>query len=146
MTFTALVMLVCGVHATPELPYQILGTANARAVPPELVLAVVHTESRCDANAHGSSDDRGLMQIIPRWHQNRMSKLNAEDLYEPMGNLRVGIDYLVTLGVHYEPLQALAHYNGGNHPSARSYQYANTVLKKYYEYKDKTNESHKATK
>ncbi len=33
---------------------------------PELIQAIVEKESNYNPNAHGSSDDTGLMQIIPK--------------------------------------------------------------------------------
>ena len=34
---------------------------------PELIQAIVEKESNYNPNAHGSSDDTGLMQVIPKW-------------------------------------------------------------------------------
>ena len=128
MTWLELVALTCASAFTPELPEQISEVAEDYAVERTLVLAVVWKESRCDPQALGPDSDTGLMQVIPRWHGDRMERLGVTSLYDPEQNLRTGTDYLVSLGVRTDPRKALAKYNGGGRPPASSWRYADSVL------------------
>lgn len=67
------------------------------AVPVSLVLAVISMESSFDKDLVGFSDDTGLMQIIPKYHRERIDKYRYNekvDLYDPRLNIMVGMDYL----------------------------------------------------
>ena len=85
----------------------------ARAdLPPELVLAVIDTESNFDRFAVSSAGARGLMQVMPFW----LAELNAPDanLFDIQTNLRMGCTilryYMDMENDQYSP--ALARYNG----------------------------------
>lgn len=79
-----------------------------------LVLALIERETgyqNVDPNGCGST---GYMQIIPKWHEDRMEKFGVTDLLEPKGNITVGIDYLTELlGKYQEVNLALMAYNMG---------------------------------
>lgn len=61
----------------------------------ELVLGIIYAESRFTPDIVDSSGSYyGLMQIGPRWHQDRMGRLGVEDLLDPYSNILVGVDYL----------------------------------------------------
>ena len=124
----ALVFKVCAANATPELAEAILDVGNRYEVSPHLILAMVWTESRCDPTAKGRDGDTGLMQVIPKWHKERMARLGVTDLSDPLQNLTVGVDYLVDLGAHGITRDALAAYNGGPRRPPASYKYADKVL------------------
>lgn len=102
-------------------------------VSPALVLAIVETESIYYWEAQ-NGEHYGLMQINPKWQQERMAELGIEDLAaNPYDNLRVGIDYIQDLLYEYKnEYIALNVYNSGgtNHdiPSG----YALTVMEKKY--------------
>jgi len=135
MKWINLVATVCGTtFGTPELAENIEMISESNGVEKTLILSVVHHESRCDPNALGESDDRGLMQVIPRWHWHRMQRLEARDLYNPIQNLKVGIDFLNSLEVQQDPVRALAFYNGGYNPPQWSYNYARKVHTSKLEY------------
>lgn len=81
---------------------------------PWVIQAQVQVESNWNPNALGSSDDRGLMQIIPKWNQDRMDRLGVTDLYSPYDNLRVGIDLMNEYYQKYGNYElALMAYNMG---------------------------------
>lgn len=82
---------------------------------PAIITAMIWKESEFDANAVGDNGNSlGLMQVQPRWHSERMEKLNATDLLDPYQNIRVGIDYLVELYSINDDIQwVLMAYNGG---------------------------------
>lgn len=79
-----------------------------------LVLALIERETgykNVDPNGCGST---GYMQIIPKWHEDRMEKFGVTDLLEPKGNISVGIDYLTELLKKYHEVNlALMAYNMG---------------------------------
>lgn len=82
------------------------------ALPPELVLAVIHTESNFDRFAISRSGARGLMQIMPFW-LDEIGR-NEDNLFTVETNLRFGC----TILRHYLDKEsgdigrALARYNG----------------------------------
>jgi soluble lytic murein transglycosylase-like protein len=135
MNWLELVATVCGATlGTPQLARNIDTVATEYKVDRTLILSVVWGESRCKPEAHGKSDDRGLMQVIPKWHGRRMARLGVTNLFDPLQNLRTGTDFLSALGVTEDPVHALATYNGGFTPPSRSYSYANSVLLRKKEY------------
>lgn len=81
-------------------------------LPPELVLAVIHTESTFDPEAISSAGALGLMQIMPFW------KLIIGEKTDDLMNLHTNIRYGVTILQHYlekengNLTRALARYNG----------------------------------
>lgn len=68
---------------------------------PEFLMAIIETESggRSDAIGGGCV---GLMQISPRWHRDRMKRLDVTDLFDERSNILVGADYLAELFEKYE--------------------------------------------
>lgn len=79
---------------------------------PELLQAVAWKESRCRADAM-NGDCTGLMQIAPKWHQERMERLGVTNLMNPWENMLTSADYLAELAERYEDVAvALMVYNG----------------------------------
>ena len=65
-----------------------------------LVLAVISVESGFKSNLTGLNDDTGLMQIIPKYHRDRIESYIYDenvDLYDSRLNVMVGMDYLSEL-------------------------------------------------
>ena len=137
MTWTELVVSVCGTFMTPNLDEHILDIAEYNNVDKEIVLSVVYQESRCQADAVGSVGELGMMQIFPRWHMDRIERLELEvgDLKDPYSNLLVGVDLLAELDADTNPYKALAMYNGGYSPPESSHKYAQTVMWRANKYK-----------
>ena len=77
------------------------------------------------------------MQIIPRWHQDRIEDLGVSNLLDPLDNMRVGASLLSYLGVNNNPTDALVVYNGGYARPLVSYTYANKVLDRKAEYDER---------
>lgn len=78
-----------------ELQRAIFDICEKRNVSFELVMAVIRNESRFKADAvgdHGNSV--GLMQIQERWHSGLMEELGVSSLYDPIGNVEVGVALL----------------------------------------------------
>ena len=130
MSWVKLVLLVCGLNASSDLHAQIDTVAKEFDIERTLILSVVKRESQCSQTALGSSNDRGLMQVVPKWHHDRMAKLGVTDLFDPLQNLRVGTHFLASLGAADKPRDALVYYNGGYRKPQSSYKYAQEVLEK----------------
>lgn len=104
-------------------------------VTPELIQSVIMSESSYDPNAK-NGDYVGLMQVGQRWHRERASNLGVEDLYDPYGNILVGVDYLDELiaSTNGDCALALMIYNMGYKKAYQLYSsghissYASTIL------------------
>lgn len=68
---------------------------------PELVQAIIWTESRYDVDAKNGSCI-GLAQINKSCHEDRMERLGVTDLTNPYDNILVCADYLAELYREYE--------------------------------------------
>ena len=80
-------------------------------MPPELVAAVVNTESKFVPTARSGAGAVGLMQLVPRtgrW-------LGARDLTNPSQNIMAGAKYLKYLTDRFngDQQKAIAAYNAG---------------------------------
>lgn len=81
---------------------------------PELVFAIIERESSGNPNAV-NGDCYGLMQVSEYWHRDRMERLGVESLFDPRGNILVGVDYLMELTNRYGDLDmVLMTYNGSS--------------------------------
>jgi len=98
------------------------------SVDPLLILAVMAVESRYNPVAESSMGAMGLMQVIPRYHPEKLLEHGGEDaLLDPEVNIRVGAEILREyLGRFGETEAALQKYAGAfDEPTA---QYAGKVL------------------
>jgi len=95
---------------------------------PLLVLAVISVESRFNPIAESVMGAKGLMQIIPKYHQAKVSALGAEDaLWDPENNIEAGTRILQEYVYRTGTLEAgLQFYNGANSDSRA--QYAQRVM------------------
>lgn len=104
-------------------------------VTPELIQSVIMSESSYNPNAR-NGNHVGLMQVSQRWHRERASNLGVEDLYDPYGNILVGVDYLDELidSTNGDRALALMIYNMGAQKAYQLYSnghissYASTIL------------------
>lgn len=103
-------------------------SGREHAVDPLLILAVMAVESRYNPVAESSMGAKGLMQIIPRFHQEKLLAHGGEyALLDPEVNIQVGAqilrEYMRRSGITETALQM---YNGAlDEPTAR---YAGKVL------------------
>lgn len=105
-------------------------------IDPALVIAMIEKESNFTASAIGDGGNSlGLMQIQPRWNQDRMDILGCQDLLDPFQNVAVGIDLLAELFDKGNSVEwVLMAYNGGQSYANRKISngeistYAQTVL------------------
>lgn len=111
-----------------------------------LVLAMAETESSMDytgsnietaEKAHNKkSDCRGILQVNPKWHKDRMERLGCTDLFDARQCALVAVDYLAELFEEYEsPDLTLMIYNGDSramdyYEKGKMTKYASTILKR----------------
>lgn len=100
-----------------EYVYEYSETYN---VDPNLVFAVIKTESNFDPNAESHAGALGLMQIMPEtfeWlqtYKNGEASMGSEYLYEPQVNIEYGCIFLEFLLDKYSDEEsAVAAYNAG---------------------------------
>ena len=86
---------------------------NQNDVDYPLVLAMIGVESSYKWDAVSECHAVGYMQIVEKWHTDRMDRLNVSDLENPYSNVMVGIDYMAELLEEYPVEVALGIYNMG---------------------------------
>jgi soluble lytic murein transglycosylase-like protein len=89
----------------------IYSEARKNNLPPELVAAVVHTESKFNPTARSHAGAIGLMQLVPRtgrW-------MGAKNLTDPVQNITAGAKYLKYLSDQFngDQQKTVAAYNAG---------------------------------
>lgn len=81
-------------------------------ISPELLTSLAYQESRYSPDVKGGKCI-GLMQVNPKWNNERMERLEVSDLYDPYGNMIVAADYLAKLIKKYQDVApALMEYHG----------------------------------
>lgn len=119
-----------------ELQDYIFELCEEHNIEPALVIAMIEKESNYNASAIGDKGNSlGLMQIQPRWNQDRMDILDCQNLLDPFQNVTVGIDLLDELFSKGNSVEwVLMAYNGGQSYANRKISngevstYAKTVL------------------
>jgi soluble lytic murein transglycosylase len=97
----------------------IVREAKMHGIDPNLVLAVIHIESRGNTFALSPVGAMGMMQIMPPTGEELAAKLDipwrgAQTLFDPQVNVRMGVAYLKQLESRYGSMKtALAAYNWG---------------------------------
>jgi hypothetical protein len=111
-------------------------------IEPSLIKSVIEHESSYKTHAKNVSCT-GLMQISIRWHKARASRLGVDDLYDPYGNILLGVDYISELKNTYKDIRLVLMLYNMNHKDAIRYfsegtisKYATSVLKKAEDYKN----------
>lgn len=86
---------------------------------PEVIQSLGWWESRFDPEAENGGCI-GIMQIMPKWHQDRMDRLGVTDLRDTRQNMTVAVDYLSELVRDEEDMEeALMRYHGESHIKER---------------------------
>ncbi|WP_374245628.1 lytic transglycosylase domain-containing protein [Zoogloea sp.] len=102
-------------------------TGRSVGVDPLLLVAVMAIESRFNPFAESPMGAQGLMQVIPKWHPDKVDvKTDKGAMFDPDTNIRVGAlvlkEYIQSTG---SVERALQQYNGSSDPTA---PYANKVM------------------
>ena len=93
--------------------------ATAYDIPPSLVYAVIHTESKFQPDAHSSAGAMGLMQLTDETYQWALQRAgqptdSSASLFDPAVNIRYGTYVLSLLGEQFTNTETvLAAYNAG---------------------------------
>lgn len=101
---------------------------------PELIIAMIEAESSGDRYCTSPSGAQGLMQIIPKWHMERVYSLGVTDLYDPYSNILVGVSLIADYAEKYQdlPLVLMVYNEGAYHGAverAESEQYSEYAKK-----------------
>jgi soluble lytic murein transglycosylase-like protein len=114
-------------YIATEYTERIVGAAHrvAREVglDPLLVLAVISVESRFNPIAESVMGAKGLMQIIPKYHADKLAAAGGEDaVFDPESNIEVGARILQEYVRRTGTLEAgLQFYNGASRDTTASY-------------------------
>jgi soluble lytic murein transglycosylase-like protein len=97
--------------------------AHEVGLDPLLVLAVISIESRFNPIAESSMGAKGLMQIIPRYHLDKLRAAGGEDaVFDPESNIYVGARILQEYVHRTGTLEAgLQYYNGAWRDNSAAY-------------------------
>ncbi|MDR2240255.1 MAG: lytic transglycosylase domain-containing protein [Zoogloeaceae bacterium] len=83
-------------------------------VDPMLIIAVMAIESGFNPIAESPMGAQGLMQVIPRFHQDKLNAVSGDSLLDPAANIHVGALVLKEYIVRAGSLEAgLKQYAGG---------------------------------
>lgn len=79
-----------------------------------LALAIMKVESGYKWDAYCSEGSQGYMQVNVKWHEDRMDKLNVDNVENPYFNIMVAVDYLAELQGRFDTeAEVLTAYNYG---------------------------------
>jgi len=123
--------------ASGEIARMVRSMAPKYQLDPNLVLAVIETESGFNPKALSPKNAQGLMQLIPA----TASRFGVDDVWDPKQNLRGGMAYLRWLLDHFDGdvELALAGYNagekaverhGGIPPYAETQDYVKRIIRR----------------
>ena len=103
-------------------------SGQSLGIDPLLIVAVMAIESSFNPFAESHMGAQGLMQVIPRFHMDKIGEGQGEDaLFDPLLNVQVGTQVLQEGLRRFGSMQAALQYYGGaiSDPEAN---YANKVL------------------
>jgi soluble lytic murein transglycosylase-like protein len=119
--------LIAG-EATARMVGAAYSAAHEVGLDPLLLLAVISVESRFNPIAESVVGAKGLMQIIPKYHQAKLVQLGGEAaLWDPEANIRLGAFILQEYVYRTGTLEAGLQYYNGAFSDGRA-QYAQKVL------------------
>ena len=129
VTTTECVQVLYDVPLDASLQEHIVKQADKYGIDPAIVIAMAYKESTYNEKCIGDGGDSyGLLQVQPKWHYERMQKLNCTDLLDPYQNVTVAVDYLAEQIDRYGDLaKGLTAYNAG-HYNGTVTDYAKVVI------------------
>jgi len=102
-------------------------------IPPLIVLCLIKEESNFNPLVENKSGALGLMQIIPKYHKNKMDVLgiNRNELFYIKNNITVGVQILNEyFGKTGDMTKALQKYVGASHIS-KADKYISNIMSNY---------------
>jgi soluble lytic murein transglycosylase-like protein len=112
-------------------------------IPPNLVRAVMHTESAFDPTAVSAVGASGLMQLMPQTAR----EMYVKDIFDAKDNIEGGVRYLRVLANEFDGdmvklvaaynagPDAVRRYNGQVPPFPETQAYVRKVIALYFQYK-----------
>jgi soluble lytic murein transglycosylase-like protein len=109
--------------ATADLVIEAYAVGRAVGLDPLLILAVISVESRFNPIAESDKGAKGLMQVIPKFHYEKLAMHGGEDaVLDPRTNMLVGAQILKEYILRAGNLEAgLQMYNGASDDPAQGY-------------------------
>jgi hypothetical protein len=109
--------------ATVDLVSEAYAVGRGVGLDPLLILAVISVESRFNPIAESDKGAKGLMQVIPKWHYEKLAEHGGEDaVLDPRTNMLVGTQILKEYILRAGNLEAgLQMYNGASDDPAQGY-------------------------
>jgi soluble lytic murein transglycosylase-like protein len=108
--------------ATRELVDAAYREGGRNGIDPLLIIAVIGVESRFNPIAQSDGGAMGLMQVIPRYHEDKFDAANGESVLDPRTNIHVGTrvlkEYIRRGGTETVGLQL---YNGSIDDESNAY-------------------------
>lgn len=100
---------------------------NERRIDPLLIVSVIGVESGFNPFAESTMGAQGLMQVIPRFHLDKVpSDAGEHPFLDPVTNVRIGVDVLhEAIRMRGSLIAGLQQYAGSSDPAAA---YASKVL------------------
>ena len=128
-----------------ELQQGIFDICESYGVSFEFVMAVIAQESSFRPNVTGDNGhSKGLMQVQERYHGETMETVGVSDLYDPLGNVEVGVAILQRYFDEVcDVYHVLMRYNGGEPyatnmmKSGKVSDYAKKITERAIEYEIK---------
>ena len=106
-------------YIKPEYQAYVEEIAESYDLNPNLILAMIESESSGRAKVESKVGCVGLMQIYPKWHQGRMERLGVTDLKDAYSNILVGCDFIAELYSRHDcDYTVLMAYNEGEYGGA----------------------------
>lgn len=106
-----------------------------KEIDPTLLLGLIEHESGFNKNAQSKANAKGLMQVVPRWHQDKIQKVvkkNGGNIHTIKNNIHVGTQILKNEMNKYNNIRrALQAYNGSHSGT----KYSHVVLKNQQKFK-----------
>ncbi|HPU79914.1 transglycosylase SLT domain-containing protein, partial [Accumulibacter sp.] len=119
-------------RVAPEALVPVFEAAQAvgreRRLDPLLIVAIIGIESRFNPFAESASGAKGLMQVIPGYHLDKVPRGAGEQPFlDPVTNIQVGVHVLEeAIRWRGSLIAGLQHYGGS--PEDAETEYANRVL------------------
>ena len=108
----------------------IIKESNINHIKVNLILGIIEAESNFDQYAISPASAIGYMQILPKWHKDKIAELENRDIYAPESNIHLGVRILKDcMELHHHNIRkSLSCYNGSQNDTTM--KYAKTVLSK----------------